>query len=434
LSPTKPGPAQGDTLVTANSRAQLTVGRELNRGAQGTVYEAKMDGASFALKWLRPKEHLPEVLKTIGALAQRPRPHKAFIWPIDLVTNEQIAGFGYVMPYMSSRFVSFSQMIDAQPKFRDLIRTAHDLVDAFAALHASGQCYRDISFRNLFVDPASCEVAICDNDNIGLDDGAVFVKGSNEFMAPEIIRDETLPCTRTDLYSLAVFLFILFVRGHPLDGARSVASKPEPPSEIADTLRLRRHFGDDPKFVFDPQDDSNRPPGGDPRLVYWPIYPRFFRAMFVKSFTSGISDPTVSGRVTATSWRGGLERLMDCWNTHSCRAEVFWDPEDPSGGCWNCGSVIERPHLLEVAGRIVVLCEGTLIRSDRSGIERSGGGTLGQVEGHPEEPGSIVVRNLSSSVWTVKPDDEPAKTVVPTQRLRVRPMTVDFGEVQGRIT
>jgi eukaryotic-like serine/threonine-protein kinase len=39
------------------------------------------------------------------------------------------------------------------------------------------------------------------------------------FMAPEIIRGEALRSTLTDLHSLAVFLFYLFVRGHPLEGA-----------------------------------------------------------------------------------------------------------------------------------------------------------------------------------------------------------------------
>jgi DNA-binding helix-hairpin-helix protein with protein kinase domain len=426
-------PDPGETLWMLNAKSPVTVGRKLNQGAQGTVFEAKVDNALFAVKWLRPKGNLIAMERSIGALAQRPRPHKAFVWPMDLVKSSEIVGFGYVMPYMSPRFVSFSRMVDSRPNFRDLIRVARNLVDAFASLHASGQCYRDISFRNLFVDPSNAEVAICDNDNVGLDDDEVFVKGSNEFMAPEILRDEKLPCTATDLYSLAVFLFMIFVRGHPLEGIATDPHRTAVEGQQVDAnLAVRRNFGFNPRFVFDPEDESNRPPPGDTRFVYWSIYPRFFKSLFVKSFTTGISDASVSARVTATSWRRGLTRLMDCWCVHSCRAELFWDPEDPSHRCWNCSEMIGRPHLLEVGGRTVVLCDGTVVDSDRIAGLKSG--ALGRVERHPEEPGSIVLRNLTETTWTVLPEDEPRRRVVPGQRLRIRPMTVDFGVTTGRIT
>ena len=253
-------PAQGDTLTMRRAAASVTVGRQLNQGAQGVVYEATVGETLLALKWLRPGPHSASLKRSIAALTERPRPHKAFIWPIDLVDSTEIEGFGYVMPYMTSRFISFAQMLKNEPSFRVLIRIGRNLVDAFAALHASGHCYRDISFRNLYVDPVSAEVAICDNDNVGLDDGEVFVKGSNEFMAPEVLRDELFPCTATDLYSLAVFLFIVFVRGHPLEGVRtsSMYSWAEEHHMSTDEL-MRRNFGSEPLFVFDPADDSNRP-------------------------------------------------------------------------------------------------------------------------------------------------------------------------------
>jgi serine/threonine protein kinase len=46
------------------------------------------------------------------------------------------------------------------------------LVDAFAALHSAGLCYRDISLGNLRVDPAAREAAIIDVDNVGVDGGS----------------------------------------------------------------------------------------------------------------------------------------------------------------------------------------------------------------------------------------------------------------------
>jgi hypothetical protein len=44
-----------------------------------------------------------------------------------------------------------------------------------------------------------------------------------------------------------------------------------------------------------------------------------------------------------------------------------------------------------------------------------------------------VLRNLTSRAWTVLPDGEEAKRVVPNQRLGIRPMRIDFGPARGQI-
>ena len=58
---------------------------------------------------------------------------------------------------------------------------------------------------------------------------------------------------------------------------------------------------------------------------------------------------------------------------------------------------------------------------------------LAVVERHPQHPGQVVLRNLSEAKWTVQPAGEEAKTVKPHQRLRVRPMAINFGPVRGSI-
>ena len=217
-----PGP--GATLRMERAGTMLTVERRLGEGGQGVVDQVLMSGTPFAVKWYRPGPRNSEQRQTIAALVERGRPpHRAFVWPIDLVSCQESAGFGYVMPLLESRFSSFAQLLSepVQPPFRVITTIARQLVEAFAALHSSGLCYRDISFGNLAVDSATAEVAILDNDNVGTDNAEVFVRGTLRFMAPEIVRGEALPPTATDLYSLAVFLFYLFVHGHPLEGAAS---------------------------------------------------------------------------------------------------------------------------------------------------------------------------------------------------------------------
>jgi serine/threonine protein kinase len=387
---------------------------------------------------------------SIVALVQRPVPHRAFIWPIDIVASDQVAGFGYVMALKERRFISFAQMLNHDPpQFRTIIAIGREVVDAFAALHASGLCYRDINFGNLWVDPARAEVAILDNDNVGLDSGDVFVKGSHQFMAPEVVRDEQLPSTVTDLYSLAVFLFYLFVHGHPLEGIRTNASYSWADSQHeTETELLLRNFGRDPLFVFDPDDPSNRPPPGSPVTTWWWIYPGFFRHLFVKSFTTGLRDASLTGRVTEGVWRRALVRLSDHVSECQCRASVFYDPHDVAKACWNCGNVPLVPPLLQLPGRTVVLCEGATItsrdprrdprrdsgREDRSREDRGREQTLAAVVRQPNKAGyRFLLRNLTTEVWTVAPEGEEIKTVAPSQLLGARPMAIDFGPVKGTI-
>jgi eukaryotic-like serine/threonine-protein kinase len=427
-------PSVGDTLTMSRAGSTLTVGRRLQEGGQGVVHEAFVGDGVFALKWLRPSDRAAALRTSISALVERPRPHPAFVWPIDIVVSDQFEGFGYVMRLLEPRFVSFARMLADQPTFRTIVTVARKLVDAFAALHASGLCYRDISFNNLYVDPIRSEVAIIDNDNVGLDGGDIFVKGTNQFMAPEIVRDEALPSTVTDLYSLAVFLFILFMRGHPLEGMRAISSYTwAQPDHVSEYKLLLRNYGFAPLFVFDPVDDSNRPTPESPLLVYWPIFPRFFRDLFTRSFTDGLIDASLSGRITGSVWRRALLHLADTHATCACNAAIFFDPDEPGRPCWRCGRVPAAQPLLRLPGRTVVLSEGAVITSDHLRRDRAYDESVAVVEAHPSEPGAVVLRNLSGATWTVEPEAEEAKLVAPTQRLGVRPMSIDFGAVKAQI-
>lgn len=426
----------GLTVRMVRGGATVTIGRRIGEGGQGVVHEAIVGSTRLAVKWLRPGPRTGLMRHAIADLAARESPHPAFCWPIDVVESDQVGGFGYVMRRLDERFVSFAAMLNArqQPSFRALVEIGRQLVEPFAALHSAGLCYRDISFGNLHVDPEAAEVGIIDNDNAGVDGGEVFVKGTPRFMAPEIVRDEALPSTVTDLYSLAVFLFHLFMHGHPLEGCRTEASYNWSDDRVSETELALRHFGFDPLFVFDPKDASNRPVAGDPVLTWWRIYPRFFRELFERMFTTGLTDASLSGRVPEGVWRRALGRLADCVSQcPECQAAIFWDPEDPELSCWNCGVVPPPPPLLVVPGHRLVLSEGATVTVGHLTRSRSAREPAAAVEAHPSSPGSVVLRNLSDRAWTVVPVGEGPKVVDPERRLGVRPMTIDFGIASGTI-
>ena len=428
-------PLQGRTLRMVRAGTAVAVGERLGEGGQGVVHAVTIGGAPYAAKWYR---YAPsgELRRSIAALVERGRPHRAFIWPVDLVVSDELSGFGYIMPRLESRFSSFAQLVSRpeQPPFRVVISIGRHLVTAFEALHSAGLCYRDISFGNLYVDPDRADVAIIDNDNVGLDGGEVFVWGTLRFMAPEVVRREAAPSSVTDLHSLAVFLFYLFMHGHPLEGVRTDSSYSWAPSNHhSETDLALRHFGTEPVFIFDPNDHSNPPRPGDPVAIWWRLYPKFFRSVFERAFTSGLRDPSGLGRVAEGVWRRALIRLADCVSVCECQASVFFDPDDPGLRCWNCNRVPPRPPLLELPGATVALSQGATLTAHHLSRNRDYDTVVATVENHPVTPGEFVLRNMSTRSWTMTPVGESAKAVDPGRRLGIRPMSIDFGTAHGKI-
>src|SRR5215472_5881391 len=433
----RPLSLQGRTLRMVRAATVVQVGEKLGEGGQGVVHAVTIGRASYAVKWYRYAAGA-EQRKSIAALVERGRPHKAFIWPVDMVASDELTGFGYVMPRLEPRYSSFAQLVSRpeQPPFRSVIAIGRHLVSAFEALHSAGLCYRDISFGNLWVDQDKCDVAIIDNDNVGLDGGEVFVLGTLRFMAPEVVRREAVPTSLTDLHSLAVFLFYLFMHGHPLEGARTDKSYSWATSQHRSETDLARvHFGTEPVFIFDPKDHSNPPRPGDPVTVWWSLYPKFFRAVFERAFTAGLRDQSGIGRVAEGVWRRALVRLGDCVSTCSCGASVFFDPEDADLRCWNCRTIPPRPQLLKLPNCTIVLSPGAVLTPHHlSRSTRDYDTIVAQVESHPARPSELVLRNVGRTPWTMTPQGETAKTVEPQRRLGIRPMTIDFGSAHGTIS
>ena len=101
---------------------------------------------------------------------------------------------------------------------------------------------------NVFFDPDTGDVLICDNDNVSYNSAPSGIYGTPRFMAPEIVNGKAKPSTNTDLFSLAVLLFYMFMLNHPLEG------KLEAEIKCMDYLAMNRLYGEHPVFIFDPKD------------------------------------------------------------------------------------------------------------------------------------------------------------------------------------
>lgn len=438
-------PAAGQVLTTEIAKVPLHVKRFLGDGGQGSVFQADLGGTAVALKWYKPESATAEQRQSITALVRKGAPSGRFLWPQDLVISPSISGFGYVMPLRGSNFRGIIDLMRGRiaPSFKALATAGFQLADSFLQLHARGYSYCDISFGNVFFDPVSGDVQICDCDNVVVTGSAVGVVGTPRFMAPEIVRGEARPNAQTDQFSLAVLLFYMFVMHHPLFGAKEAAVK------CLDSPALTKLCGTEPLFVFHPTDRSNAP---DPTyqgiaLAYWPLLPKFIQDMFAQSFTLGLHD--TGRRIVDSKWKEAMIRLRDsivyCANCSS-------DPKDPTqnfcdidaatanngapGKCFNCRRPLVLPPRLQLSTSTVMLNHDTLLfphHTDSSRIFDFATPTA-MVNKHPTLANVWGLRNASSASWTFARSDGTTGEVRPGQNVPISAgTTIRFGNVDGVI-
>ena len=438
----------GEKVQMPPTELSYKVGDFLGGGGQGEVYRARLvdaagggAGAPVALKWFFPHylRQDPDLRARLERAIDAGPPSDRFLWPQGLVQTTNRPGFGYVMPLREDRFVGITDLVTrrAVPTFRALVTAGFELAHNFRQLHAKGFCYRDISFGNVFFDPDNGEVRICDNDNVSVDGQDGTIGGTVPFMAPEIVRGEAGPRTQTDLFSLAVLLFYMLVNHHPLEGEKEAQIR------ALDLPAMTRLYGDDPIFIFDPNDTSNRPHPGyqDNALTLWPIYPRFVQDLFTHTFTDGLRDP--HNRTQESQWSSALIRLRDSiFYCQRCGVENFYDPDalsDPDGNassCWSCASPHRLPPRMHINLAVVMLNHDTRLYPHHLNAQRpyDFDTPVAEVTQHPRNPQIWGLRNRSAQKWVRQDADgqihdvEPGWTVTLSSGLRIQ-----FGNREGEV-
>ena len=294
-----------------------------------------------------------------------------------------------------------------------MLRACFNLTEAFHALHSKGLCYKDISLGNLFLEPESGRILICDNDNVDIDgQGGGSVLGTPGFMAPEVLLGQAKPTASSDLFSLAVLIFRLLTRHDPFRGRRELAIR------CLDEPARRRLYGEEPLFIFDPDDDGNRP---DPQehaaaLITWPIYPPALQALFLQTFGPGLHQP--QRRALTGQWTQALARCLDQRQLcPHCGQETFPAPEQP-GRCWSCGGALPRPLQLQAPnGRLSASAGNCLYRHHLDPLAAIDlHQPLARLDAHPSDPSLLGLKNLSQEAWMADLSDgrtmvlEPGRT------------------------
>jgi DNA-binding helix-hairpin-helix protein with protein kinase domain len=413
----------------------------VNKGGQAEIYRVATKDGYFAVKL-----YSPEALRVDPTLRQRldvairngaPDNDPDFIWPFDLIALNGSPNFsGYIMPWIPERYRDVSELMRNQvsPSSRVLATVGMNLALKLQKLHQDGLCYTDLNFGNAKCNFDTGDVVVLDNDNVTTNGVPAAVQCPPNFRAPEVFRGETAPNIQTDLYSLAILLFYILMIHHPLIGKRDLQTGYSEEGQ-------RDLYGDHPVFIFDPQDDSNRP---DPKvhpnaIASWPVYPQFLRNMFTKAFTTGLHDPYA--RVTETEWSRAFCRLRDSILTCSqCGAENFYDVDylQTSKGvaapCWYCNQPLLLPPRLrmgrEVSSVIVLDPKVQLFPHHVNGNKFDFSRPIAEV-GTTQ---SLSLTNLSRSTWIVETAGDGRFEVAQGASVRLKNGTkIHFGKVEGEV-
>ena len=430
----------GQTVQCEPSGMNCTIGDLLGAGGQGEVYKAELGGETVAVKWFFPQMATAEQRASMELLVRKGAPSEHFLYPLEITTAVGVAGFGYVMPLRPPRFKNIVDLMTRriEPTFRALATAGLNLSHNYLLLHSQGLCYRDISFGNAFFDPDNGDILIADNDNVSVDGAGVLgVLGTPRFMAPEIVRGEAFPSTQTDLFSLSVLIFYMLMVAHPLEGKREAAIK------ALDLPAMTKLYGKEPIFIFDPDDDSNRPVPGihDNALAFWRIYPQFLRDIFIRAFTTGIRDPK-NGRVRESEWRGTMAALRDSiFYCPHCSLENFYDAQalKANGGnpglCWACAAQLRLPPRIRIGKSVVMLNYDTKLFPHHidDGRLYDFSAPVAAVAVHPANPSIWGLKNLSQDKWFIT-SAENVKDVEPEKSVTLAVGTkIQFGKIEGEI-
>ena len=417
----------GDRVpMELGGEAEIT--QVLGQGGQGTVYRASYRGRDHALKMYFPNKLRDPAMfrENLQRLCEEGSRSPVFLMP-KMLTEQTGDGFGYLMELIPPGYVPFTDILNARVKFSGLysvVNAAVRITAAFRELHNSGRSYQDLNDGGFFIRPTDGDVLICDCDNIAPYGEHLGIAGKPGYMAPEIVRGEKAPDKLTDRWSLAVVLFRLLLRGDPLEGRKVLNSVCL--TEDAE----RRHYGFEPIFVYDPDNDSNRPVRGvhNNIIKFWRIMPDYIRDAFTQSFTVGSAQP--EKRLIEKQWLDLLIRMRNDICACSCGAQGFISGSEHDSEVrviCPCGEHYQPPLALHLGRQRILLFDGARLFDDSVSV-------IGEVVRNKINPSLWGLKNLSSDNWQCTLPNGQEKQVVPGSAAPIFTGTkIVIGEVNGEI-
>ena len=401
---------KGQTLKTIYGRT-VQIDSLLGEGGQGYVYKVIYNGKPKALKWYKPEEMMDSLKwfnDNLKKNISNGAPAPTFLWPEDL-TEWYDGTFGYIMPLRPSDYRDFPDYLMAKVEFDNfpaMVDAALNIVTGFRVLHRAGYTYQDLNDGNFFIRPSDGSVLICDNDNVSEEGENSGIAGKARYMAPLVVLGKKMPDKITDRFSLAVVLFLLFIRNHPLEG-KAVQKK-----MILTEGYQKRYFGSNPVFIADPTDDSNRPVNGANHnrnfAIRWPLLSDSVRDLFIKAFSKGAmhEEKGHSAPIEMVWCRTLLQYRSDLVGCPHCRKLIVFEHNKPI--CMKCNKQISVPGYLKVGHYNIPILKGNVLLAEHIldfESESYDPSIIGEIIVAKNDSNAIGLRNLSDKVWQYQKDN-----------------------------
>ena len=229
-------------------------------------------------------------------------------------------------------------------------------------------------------------------------------------------------------------MFYLFNIHHPLEGKLKYII------HCWDEHAMKKIYGTNPIFIWDPDNKTNRPVPADQQnrnqqnaIDFWKIYPKFLKEIFIDSFTEGLHNP--QKRITESQWQSTCIKLMNSiiyCNNPKCGYENFFDLNVSGIGagqtCWKCQKTILVPPKLLINNDLIVLNNHVNIFQHHTNNDYNMETIIGKVVQKPKHPRQWGIKNMSSNNWTfIKPNGQ-SLLVEPGQALPLlKGAKINFG-------
>jgi DNA-binding helix-hairpin-helix protein with protein kinase domain len=247
--------------MTQTLAAQLTLdvdislGPELARGGEGTIYRIRNDPSSVAKIFHKPSREKADKIAVMisnppGDIIQGR--HTAFAWPKARIMNANQQCIGFTMPYIyideSHKYYPLIVAYNPQTRLKTiaalrwdyLLLIAYNVAYIVKELHSKGYVIGDINESNfLFTNTGLVTLVDCDSMQVPKPGGGYYrcTVGKPEFTAPELQGKNLSQTDReqySDNFSLAILIFLLLMEGrHPFSGFwRGKSNSPTIPQHI----------------------------------------------------------------------------------------------------------------------------------------------------------------------------------------------------------
>jgi len=289
---------------------QVTLGQELGRGGEATVYAIDGDQSLVAKIYHRRLDaEKTEKLSRMVEL-QSERLLRLAAWPVGTLRPRSANSVAGVLMRNVSRFKDIHLLYNTKSRLREfpakanwrfLVHTAANVSRAFSVIHEHRHVIADVNQRNVKVSPESAIVSLIDCDSFQIfSHGRYFLCGVGvpEYTPPELQDKQFNSVIRTqnhDNFGLAVLVFhLLFMGRHPFAG-KFLGRGDMPIEKAIEEYRFA--------FAPDAQRTLMQPPPNCITLAH--LSPEV-RRLFVDAFAPGGAN---SGRPDATQWVVALDAL-----------------------------------------------------------------------------------------------------------------------------